>query len=178
MAIEKFAFVDVETTGLDPEVHEIIELAYIITDRNLNVLSKYSTKILPENIEAASPRALEINGYSPDLWDAEAVPLCAALNILDLNLPWTYLAGHNVGFDRKFIEAAYKKLGRDTPWRTYHMLDTSSLAMPLFFQGKIPSLSLSVLCDYFSVTNEKAHSALSDIQATLEIAQNLMEYFE
>ena len=56
-------FIDIETTGLNSAIHEIIEIAIIkICPREGT--STYTTKIQPENIQHASPEALEINGYS------------------------------------------------------------------------------------------------------------------
>lgn len=183
MAIEKFAFIDVETTGLDADIHEIIEIGIILTDRKFNELVSFETKVLPLNIEAASARALEINHYDPDVWAKEAVHPHQMILSLNHLLRRTYLAGHNLPFDKKFVEAAYKKAASEgivavPTWGTYHTLDTVSLAMPLFVNGRIDRLSLDVVCDYFNVKNEKAHSALSDVRATLDVARHLVEYFE
>ena len=56
--MEKLVFVDVETTGLDETRHEIIEIAVIRGSQT------YHRKVQPQHIETASPRALEINGFS------------------------------------------------------------------------------------------------------------------
>ena len=57
-------FLDVETTGLDPRAHEIVEIAIVALDGQVLL----DTKVKPQNIEAASPRALEINGYNEADW--------------------------------------------------------------------------------------------------------------
>ena len=55
-------FVDVETTGLDPVRHELIELAAVRVDRHtLEPLDHVSVKVRPERLADADPKALEVN---------------------------------------------------------------------------------------------------------------------
>ena len=62
-------FVDVETTGLDPVRHELLELAAVRVDRHtLEPLDHVSVKVRPERLADADPKALEVNGYSDDAW--------------------------------------------------------------------------------------------------------------
>ena len=54
-------FVDVETTGLDPVRHELLELAAVRVDRHtLEPLDHVSVKVRPERLADAEPKALEV----------------------------------------------------------------------------------------------------------------------
>ncbi len=38
--MSNLAWIDLETTGLDPDVHDILEIGIIITDRELNEVAR------------------------------------------------------------------------------------------------------------------------------------------
>ena len=104
-------FVDCETTGLDPACHELIEIAALrVHPQTLAVESEVALKVRPERIEDADPEALRINGYSEDAW-ADAVSLDEAMAQLAPVLEGAMPAGHNVAFDRGFLDAAWTRVG-------------------------------------------------------------------
>lgn len=55
------AFVDIETTGLDPDRHQIWEVAIIL--RGGDGLDRPRRWLLPVNVEWADPEALDIGGF-------------------------------------------------------------------------------------------------------------------
>ena len=60
---------DLETTGLDPLIHEVIDIGAVRVDQaTLEIEATFSAKIQPLHIELASPIALEVNGYTPEAW--------------------------------------------------------------------------------------------------------------
>lgn len=143
-------FIDVESTGLDSDIHEIIEIALIRTTFELEPKMRYHAFILPEHIETADPRALEINHYNEEHWEKEAISFLEASEHI---LPLTeecILAGHNVPFDSTFLTAAIKKLGLKPNWN-YHRFDTSSLALLFLAQKKIRNVSLGNLLRTFGI---------------------------
>src|SRR3989344_5664356 len=72
------AITDIETSGLDAHIHEILEIGVIIVDqKRLTVKDEWHTRIKPRNLLAASKKSLEISGYhykdwlyAPELRDA------------------------------------------------------------------------------------------------------------
>lgn len=62
-------FVDVETTGLDPERHELLEVAAVrVHPHTLEPLDHASARVRPGRLADANPRALEVNGYTDEAW--------------------------------------------------------------------------------------------------------------
>jgi DNA polymerase-3 subunit epsilon len=169
------AFVDLETTGLDPSRHEILEIGVVRVDgRSLEVLTECDALVAPERIEDAQPAALAVSGFTKAGW-TNAVPLREALLAVAPLFEGALIAGHNVGFDWAFLEAAFRRAGLTLPRVDYHRLDTASLAWPLFASGEVPSLSLNGLATLFGLERPRPHRALADARCALEIARRLAE---
>ena len=67
--IAPWSSLDLETTGLDPLIHEVIDIGAVRVDQaTLEIEATFSAKIQPLHIELASPIALEVNGYTPEAW--------------------------------------------------------------------------------------------------------------
>ncbi|MBI3184694.1 MAG: hypothetical protein HYZ28_21365 [Myxococcales bacterium] len=169
------AFLDVETTGLDPEVHALVEVAAIRVDaRTLAVLDRIEARVIPPTDAPVTAEAARLNGYSPEAW-ADASPPAEVLPRLARVLGGSTLAGHNVAFDWAFVRAACRRAGLPPPAVDYHMVDTVSLAWPLFQRGEVASLSLRDLCPRFGVPNDGAHRAAADVERCLRVYAGLME---
>jgi len=168
-------FVDVETTGLDPVRHELLELAAVRVDRHtLAPLDHVSVKVRPKRLADADPKALEINGYSDDAW-RDAVSLGAGLRRVAPLLEGALVAGHNVGFDWAFLARGFLVAGMPIPEVDYHRLDTASLAWPLFASAETDSLSLDAVCKALGLNRPSPHRALADAMASLEVARKLRD---
>lgn len=100
--LKALAFVDLETTGLEPACHDILEVAVLRVDAHtLEVVGQYNALVAPERLQDARPEALEVCGFSEAAW-AKAVPLRVALEAVAPLLEGALVAGHNVGFDWGF----------------------------------------------------------------------------
>ena len=66
--------VDLETTGLDPTWHEVLEVGALrVNQDTLEIEDRFDSKIIPYYIERASPMSLQVNGYTREAW-ADASP--------------------------------------------------------------------------------------------------------
>ena len=168
------AFLDLETTGLDPARHEILEIGVVrVRGDSLAELDRLGLRVRPEHLETADPAALALNGYSDAAW-ADAASLSEALRRLALLLDGTYLAGHNVAFDRAFLDAAWARTGVARPNVDHHLLDTASLAWPLLTAGVVDSLSLGKLGEQLGLEGGTPHRALDDAERSLALARLLL----
>lgn len=165
----RFVFLDIETTGLDFYHHEIIEVAAIETDDQLNEIRLFERKIKPEHIHTAHAKALEVNGYTESEWvDAPGLK-----DVLTELAPWledVVLFAHNISFDWKFLQHNYARFG--TVPKPAQQIDTMGIASQLIDEGKYHgSRSLSALCKHFDIVNERAHRALGDTRACLNFVK-------
>ncbi|MDP3958041.1 MAG: 3'-5' exonuclease [bacterium] len=181
MRTHNLAFIDTETTGLNPEWHELIEIGGVLARQiprkgkgpELEVVEEFEMKVKPVHVETADPIALEIVGYDEADWTS-AVDLKQALIVLAEKTEGCIMVGHNVAFDHSFIEKAYEENGMKNTMH-YHKLDTISLAYAkLYDKMEIEKFSLRSLCEYFGIENKRAHTALSDARATFELYKKLL----
>ncbi len=173
MRKHNFAFVDIETTGLNLIKHEIIELGCVITDPSLNVIEEFEIKMKPENIETADPVALKVNKYNEEDWK-DAVSFQEGMKVFSEKVKDCIMIGQNVAFDSGFIEYAFNKLDILNPMH-YHKLDTISIAWAKMHNDPtLERFSLREMCERFGIKNDKAHTGLSDARATYELYKKLM----
>ena len=164
-------FLDVETTHLDPEVGEIIQIAILTEDSNGNV-KEWSTKIKPQlKLGTYSPKALEINGYNEVDWD-DAPFFSDIAHLIVHKLQWGPVIAHNVNFDISFVEnclqrySGWKKGGRtdfnEKIFRLgYPQIDTVALSY-LFLPTE--RQNLNALREHFDISTEGAHEACKDVR--------------
>jgi DNA polymerase-3 subunit epsilon len=174
LASRSLLFVDVETTGLDPIRHEIIEISAVrVHPTLLFVQRELTTRVRPQFPERCTAEAAALNGFDPEKWD-DAPDLYDVLERYKLVAGGCILVGHNVGFDREFLANAFRRAGVEEPKLDHHVVDTASLAWPLVAVGALPSLSLSGVCDVLGISNTGAHSARRDVGRTMEVFRRLM----
>ncbi len=171
MAEFAFAFMDCEFGGLDPELHDITEIAVILTDYRLAELGVREWKIRAR-ADRISPEAAQISGYDAAAW-ADAPPLRRVLTELSEMLPkgkTIVPAGQNVRMDVQFIERAYKSCGMPYPF-DYHVIDLATLfyAWSLVAGETVPALSLRQAATVAGLVDGAVpHRALADARLTLE----------
>lgn len=174
---QPLAFVDIETTGIDREKSEIIELGVVVAkmkDGALVVTDQLDIKIQPKHIETADPQALRINGYNEADW-LFASSLEEAMKVFVDKTKGAIFLAHNITFDYPFIEQALKDSGLAHDMH-FHRIDTLSLAFGiLHMSGDLGKLSLRMLCEQFGIENKKAHSAFADAYALYEVFKKLMK---
>ena len=129
-------FVDTETTGLNPDVHRVWEVALSVDGQS----SSWLISLSPEEIAAADPRALEVGAFrerylSPGPRGRERMrwkPAEIARKILDLT--WDrHLVGANPAFDANFLRRLLEREGMEPHW-SYHLVDVEAMAAAVLYQ--------------------------------------------
>ena len=160
-------FFDTETSGLDPYVHEIIELAAIRMTANLQFeKARLDIKCTLTRPDVAESKALEVNRYSAAEWKRDAKPIRVALvdfaPLVDADV---ILVGHNPHFDWAFMREAYRRESLEFP-RTKYIIDTVSIVYPLAMAGHLANLSLETICSRYGIENDGSHRAMTDVKRT------------
>lgn len=159
---------DIETTGLDPENDQIIELGAVKIE-NGNVIEKFSTFVKPT--KRIPYEVVELTGITEDMV-ADAPPIDLVIKeFYDFTRGCT-ISGHNVlGFDIKFIrrEGAIRNLEFDNP-----IIDTMKEAQSSRLL-KINRFNLSTVVKALGLTLEGAHRAWNDAYATAQVLLKLNE---
>jgi len=175
------AFIDTETTGLDPQRHEVIQIGIVLARQiprdngmgpTIEKIEEIDMKIKPERIEDADEEALRINGYNEAEW-MFAPDLKNAMEFIAKKLEGTIQVSHNLTFDAPFLEKCFEKAGMENTMKRYK-LDTISIAFARLYNRDDVKYSLKYLCDLFQVKNDNAHTALSDARALYEVYKKMM----
>jgi DNA polymerase-3 subunit epsilon len=177
MKNKNLAFIDIETTGFNPETQEIIEIGCVIVKQNDGVLGdvveEFEIKIKPEKLENANPEALSINGYNESEW-LFASNLEQAMQVFADKTKECIFVAHNAAFDWSFIAKAFATTEIENKM-FYAKIDTISFAFAkLHKDPTVTRYSLGSLCERFGITNDRAHTALADTRATVEVYRNLL----
>lgn len=181
MKSHNLAFIDTETTGTDPEVHEIIELAVIIARQverpgkgpSLEIIEECEWKIKPQHIEKADEQALRVNGYNEVDW-MFAVDRKKAMEEFAKKTQSAIFISHNLVFDYVFVMKAFEETGVQNIMH-YGKLDTISMALARLYDApQADKFSLRALCELLKVENSKAHTALADTRALVAVYRKLM----
>lgn len=183
--------VDVETTGLTPGYHEVVQVAIVPLDSDIQPSKEHKSfyiNIAPEFPERADKRATKVHGIDMDDLLVHGIDKWRAADMLEdwvesLNLPFSKRLvplAHNYPFEKGFL---YHWLGQDTYDGLFyiHPRDTQvvgSLCNDLAsFWGKpIPfgSLSLTSMCKKFGIVNDNAHDALADALVCAKLYRELI----
>jgi DNA polymerase III alpha subunit (gram-positive type) len=130
------ALIDVETTGLDADVHEMIDIGAVYVDVDGRELGRFFIRIKPAHPERAQAGAKAVNGYSEKRWRAlGAVSSSEAIRAFEEFHHQTaadrtmIFTAFNVGFDQAFVSRWLSREGRSfRDWYFYQVLDLPSMA--------------------------------------------------
>jgi len=166
-----FVWLDTETTGLNPNLNDIIEIAIIRVELD-GTERVMATRIKMERPENAHPRALEVNGYTPEAWLTAWAPADVWQHINQSRLLHDCIvAGHNAKFDTAFLNATFERHGMKL--RTdYHVYDTCTLVLEHLGQW-VESISLVATCVALDIPTGGAHTALADVKMCRTVARRL-----
>jgi len=133
------AFVDVETTGLLPGYHEMIDIGMILTDVEGREIDRLFLRLQPQHPERTSEGARAVNAFEPDRWrelgalsPKDAVERIASFHHRAAGGRDVLLVAHNSHFDAAFLDHLFRGQGRT--WRElyhYFVLDLPSMAWSL-----------------------------------------------
>ncbi len=188
---QSFFFYDYETTGIDPKCDRILQFAGVRTDIEFNIIaepisfySQLSREIIP------NPEALMVTGITPEILDKQGLPEIKFLSNIyqEFARPNTCVAGYNnIRFDDEFTRYAFYRNFFDPyarEWQNnnsrFDLIDVVRMCAALRPEGIVwpknketnnISFKLNDLTVANDLNHDKAHDALSDVFATIEVAR-------
>ena len=163
----RFAFLDLETTGLSPWFGDRISEIGIVLTEGKRIKQQVQMLVNPE-------RPLSLGAASTSgLSDEELFTAPIFAYIADEVVEWlkgTVVVCHNAQFDVQFLDSEFRRLGREI--QIPNLVDTLLLARQYF---DLPSYSLLSIAEAFQIPMTTAHRALNDAHTGRGIFFAMME---
>lgn len=177
------AFVDVETTGLIPGYHEMIDIGIVMSDLDGNEQGRLFVRMQPQYPERTQEGARAVNAFSVERWEEmDALSIEVAVDRIvafhkdiagDKNV---LMVAFNSHFDAAFLDHLFR--ARDRSWRElYHyvILDLPSMA---WGQGE-RGLTGRALANVLGVADEpriaEQHTGITGAELNARLYRALVE---
>lgn len=173
---QNLIWIDLEMTGLDPEKERIIEIATIVTDKDLNILAEgpvlaihQSDELLNKMSEWCVKTHTE-NGLVERVKQSKLTERAAELQTLDFLKKWvpkgaSPICGNSIAQDKRFL---YRYMPDLAEFFHYRHLDVSTLK-------ELASRWKPEMLNQFNKKN--THLALDDIKESIEELKFYREHF-
>lgn len=170
----KFFFVDLETTGLNPEENVILEVAAVITDNKLNILEEFQTVVHTTEYALSlmddwctrthtnSNLLKEVRSGGPLIDTVQKELIRLKRKHFPVDKP--PISGSSVHFDKRFIDKYMPGFSKEL---SHRVIDVSS------FMGALDNYYGFKL----SFKAESTHRALPDIHDSIKYLKAYLEEF-
>ncbi len=154
----EFVVVDTETTGTDPKMADLVEIAAVRV-KGGKIVDRWSSLVNPGRPIVGN----QMHGLTDADVKKAPSPADAARQALKY-IGDALIVGHSVGFDLAFIEAALGDGTRIEPGRYLDTLTIAREGYPDLENYKLPTLS-----SFFGIELSQSHRALPDAEATANL---------
>ena len=166
---KELVWIDLEMTGLNPQIHKIIEIATIITDSELNIIAKGPDLV----IKASDDELNKMNAYVKDMHTKSGLideVRKSSLTIRDAEIETLEfinehikaknkppVCGNSIGTDRRFLDAQMNDLENRFHYRVVDVSSIKELANRWY-----PDVNRNI------PSKAENHRALEDIIESIE----------
>ncbi len=166
---KELVWIDLEMTGLNPQIHKIIEIATIITDSELNIIAKGPDLV----INASDDELNKMNTYVRDMHTKSGLideVRKSSLTIRDAEIKTLEfinkhikaknkppVCGNSIGTDRRFLDAQMNDLENRFHYRVVDVSSIKELANRWY-----PDIDMNI------PSKAENHRALEDIIESIE----------
>jgi DNA polymerase III epsilon subunit-like protein len=200
--LAKYLVLDCEFTGLHAYKHGLTQLAALVVDQDLQIVSEFNEYVLPPSDVQIEPEAMQISGITLDFLVKSGLSydlMCKKfIDFIDTNFTQKpILVGQFLPADYSFLDKVFTEyLGEKSEVQFFedivsrNFIDTKSLANILNLKAErvgkqkvFESTSLSKpggLKDSVGISLDKylAHNALEDCKGNLELLTKMLDLFE
>ena len=168
------AITDVETTGLDFAIQEIIEIGLVvINQKTLEIINTLDVKVKPEHIETADEFAIKLNGYNETDWK-NAITLKEAMSIYGGKTKDAIFCAHNMTFDWSFIFEAFRKTDVKDQM-DHHRIDLFTMIWMKLRNSNFEKFSLNEAAKRLGVSEEPMpHRGINGAMTAYKIYKKLV----
>ena len=161
---QRYAIVDIETTGGLVKRDKITEIAIVIHNGS-EVIDQYQTLINPER--SIPPFISNMTGITDDMV-ADAPLFCEVAKEIVLRTEGAVFVAHNARFDYGFLREEFGRLGYPYTRKQLCTVRLSKRMLP-----ELKSHSLDALIRHFNLKVKNRHRALDDALATAEVFRRI-----
>lgn len=162
---ESYIIIDLETTGLSPRKHEIVQFSAIKYDQSGNPLDSYDTYVKPQ--WPIQKTTISINGITNKMV-SKAPTISEIKDKIISFLGENLIVGYNVNFDLNFLDSAIPGAFKNRRYVDVLPMARALLSMPNY---KLETVSS---CLGFSPT-QSFHDSFCDCEAVAYILNHLDE---
>ncbi len=165
LAAQRFAVVDVETSGLSVRRHRVVQVAVVTVLGDGSVVERWGSDVRALRV---GPR--RVHGITwRRAWRAPSFRTVA--DELTERLRGTIVVAHHARFDWAFLGRAFRRAGLEAP--TGATLCTLELSRSLDPDRQLRH-RLDDLCERYGVARGRSHDALADAEATARVLPRLL----
>jgi len=176
--------IDTETTGLSPRFNKTLTVGLLLinpTKPKLEILDSAHIFVKHKNYNSQKEamKVNKINIEQHNLYAVHPPKACQQINtfLQKNNARKTTIVGHNIHFDKGFLNALFQQGNSNYPFHT-ESEDTMRIWRNLQKQEIIPNhlrATLSHLATHFNIDYTKAHDALADCHITAKVYHEMLK---
>ena len=175
--MKKFVLVDIETSGQNSKIHDIIQLGAVKLNTEFDIVDQFSVYVKPlsnswcktaENVHKLSKEFVLQNGLECNL-AFEKFELWVGENVKEY-----ILAAWGTYFDINFLVQQYEKINRPYPF-LYRTLDVASVVRFYIYQFNTMFPSEQKAARFFNIEfdDDKLHNGLYDAQLAAKLLKEV-----
>src|SRR6185437_6530607 len=168
---DTFICLDCETTGLDPKMDRVIEIA-VVKFSFSEIMETFEALVDPEGPISETSMAIH------HITDAMVQGKPKIQEVLPQILQMVgnhMIVGHGIKLDIAFLAEAAKRYNIPCVLESNTSIDTLRLAR---LYGESPTNSLERLRQHFNIEPEGAHRAMSDVIVNIDVFKHLAKNFK
>src|SRR5690606_11335381 len=171
MNLGHWSVIDIETTGINPGVDEIIDLGFLQFE-GTKLVRKFSSLVKPEH--EVSPFITKLTGITNKMlklapsWDKVEIDL--------VSLESHALIAHNARFEESYLKRYFDVLPAHEPRESFQ----DSMFYLALLVPEAPALNLEYFITHLGIADKEEHRGLSDSVDLLKVMLTItsLSYFE